>query len=252
MLGSFRQKAIVQPQAAVLAQLREKLNCLEGTQRLAARTAPICDIINDALPYRGLPLGCVHEVKGAGLASAIAFAALLTHQIPQNGPVLYVAPDRSFYPLGFTTSGVNFEQWIHISARRSKDLSWTVLEAMRCSQVKVVLAIMTSADLTFCRRLQLAAESSGATGFLIHHAAAAGSIASAITRWHVSPEKGAAGRGLGDTFWRLELQYCRGGRPGKWVVTLRNNKLELLSSLSEAPPRPVQRVTLAQETALAG
>jgi protein ImuA len=235
MLGYFRQNAIV--------HLREKLNCLEGTQRRAAHTTPICDIVNDALPYRGLPLSCIHEVRGNGLASAIAFAALLSHRIPRPGSVLYVAPDRSFYPLGLAASGLNFEQWIHISARRSKDLSWTVLEAMRCSQVKVVLAVVTSADLTFCRRLQLAAESSGATGFLIHHAAASGSIASAITRWHVSPEKRPAARGLGDVFWRLELLYCRGGRPGKWVVTLRNNKLE---------PLPVQRITLAQETALAG
>ena len=236
----------------MVARLREKLNLLEGTQRRTAHTTPICNIVNDALPYRGLPLGCIHEVKGTSLASAIAFAAILSRRIQQSGSVFYVAPDCSFYPLGLIGSGVNFEQWIHISARRSKDLSWTVLEAMRCSQVKVVLAVMTSADLTFCRRLQLAAESSGATGFLIHRAAAPGSIASAITRWQVSPERGLAERGLGDTFWKLELLYCRGGRPGKWVVTPRNNTLEPVSSLSEALPRPVQRVALARETALAG
>ena len=252
MLGSFPRKAVVQPHAAILAQLREKLSRLEGTQRRSAHTAPICDIIDEALPYGGLPLGCIHEISGTGLASAIAFASLLSHRIPQTGPVLYVAPNRSFYPLGLLPSGVKFEQWIHVSARRSIDLTWTVLEAIRCSQVKAVLAVMTSANLTFCRRLQLAAESSGATGFLIHQAAAPSSIASAITRWQVSPVKGPAGRGLGEAFWKLELLYCRGGRPGKWMVTWRNNMLEPLGALSEVPARPVQRITLAQGTALAG
>jgi protein ImuA len=249
MFGSSPRKAIIQPQAAVLAHLREKLDGLEGAQRRSAHTAPICDIINDALPYSGLPLGCIHEVKGTGLASAIAFASLLSNRISQTGPVLYVAPDRSFYPLGLLPSGVKFEQWIHVSARRSKDLTWTVLEAIRCSHVKAVLAIMPSADLTYCRRLQLAAENSGVTGFLIHHAAAPSSIASAITRWQVSPVKGPAGRGLSEAFWKLELLYCRGGQPGKWMVTCRNNTLE---SLSEVPTRPVQRAALTQETALAG
>jgi protein ImuA len=251
MLVSSPRKAIVQPRAAVLAHLREKLNRLEGTERRSAHTAPICDVINDALPYSGLPLGCIHEVTGTGLASAIAFASLLSNCISQTGPILYVAPDRSFYPLGLLPFGVRFEEWIHVSARRSKDLTWTVLEAIRCSQVKAVLAIMPSADLTFCRRLQLAAENSGATGFLIHHAAAPVSIASAITRWQVSPVKGPAGRGLSEAFWKLELLYCRGGRPGKWMVTWRNNTLESLG-VSEVPIRPIQRATLAQETALAG
>jgi protein ImuA len=251
MLVSSPRKVIV-PQAAILAQLREKLDRLEGTQRRSAHIAPLCDVINDALPYKGLPLGCVHEVRGTGLASAIAFASLLSGQISQRGPILYAAPDCSFYPLGLPLSSVRPEQWIHVSARRPKDLAWTVLEAIRCSRVKAVLAVMTSADLTFCRRLQLAAENSGATGFLLHHAAASASIASAITRWQVSSVKGPAGRGIGEAFWKLELLYCRGGRPGKWMVTWRNNTLEALGALSEVPTRPVQRVMLAQEAALAG
>jgi protein ImuA len=238
-------------QTAMLAHLRDKIECLEGIQRRSANTVPVCDIVNDALPYKGLPLGCVHEITGAGLASAIAFASLLSVRISQRGAILYVAPDHSFYPLGLLPGDVKLEQWIHISARRSKDLAWTVLEALRCPKVRAVLAIMRTADLTFCRRLQLAAESSGATAFLINHAASS-SIASAITRWQISSVRGPLGRGLGEAFWKLELVYCRGGRPGRWMVAWRRGSLQPIEYLSEVPTQPMQRVTLVPERALVG
>jgi len=193
----------------------------------------------------------VHEVKGAGIASAIAFASLLSSRISQRGKILFVAPDRSFYPLGLLPYDVKLEQWIQVSARRSKDLAWAVLEAIRCPQVSAVLAVMNGADLTFCRRLQLAAESSGATGFLINTADSS-PVASAITRWRISSIKGPAGRGFGEVFWKLELLYCRGGRPGKWMVAWRHGRLEPLAALSEVPTRPIQRVQLPSQTILAG
>ncbi len=232
--------------------LKDKINRLEGIEHRSSHTAPICDIIDKSLPYNGLPLGCVHEIKGSGLASAIAFASLLSNQISQAGPVLYVAPDRSFYPLGVLPCGVKLDRWIHVSARRSKDLAWTVLEALRCRQVKAVLAVMTAANLTYCRRLQLAAENSGATGFLINRETASFSIASAITRWQVSSMKAPAGGSLNQAFWKLELLYCRGGRPGKWMVTWRDSYPAGLECISELSARPGQRVLPLSETALAG
>jgi protein ImuA len=199
-------------------------------------TAPICDTIDQWLPYHGLPTGCIHEVKGSSLASAIAFASLLTPRIPQKGVVLYVAPDCSLYPLGLLPYGVKLEQWIHVSVRRSKDLAWTVLEALRCSQASAVLAVMDAADLTYCRRLQLGAESSGATGFLLGNTNSA-AAASVITRWRVSSVNG-------EGVWAVELRYCRGGRPGNWMATWRNGRLE--------PARPLQRATFERVETLAG
>jgi protein ImuA len=251
MLVLPSQKAVVPSPAAVLAHLREKIDRLEGVQCRFANTAPVCDIIDAALPYRGLPLGCVHELKGANIASSIAFASLLSARIPRKGAILYVAPDRSFYPLGLLCGDVKLEQWIHVSVRRSKDLAWTVLEALRCPAVMAVLAVIKAADLTFCRRLQLAAESSGATGFLLNDAASS-PVASAITRWRISSIKGPSGRGFGEVFWKLELLYCRGGRPGKWPIVWRHGRLEPLGPFTEIPTRSIHRIELASETTLAG
>jgi protein ImuA len=228
------------PAASVIANLREKIGTLEDVRHRFSRTVPVCGLVDRSLPYRGLPLGCIHEVKGTTLANAVAFASLLSSRIEQKGAVLYIAPDRSLYPLGLLPYNVNLRQWIHVHARRSRDLAWTVLEALRCPQVSAVLAVIKAEDLTFCRRLQLAAENSGATGFLLGNANS-GLNASAITRWRVSSTPGTA--------WELELLYCRGGRPGKWQVAWRNGGLEPLGSPLKMP---VQRVTLASESALAG
>lgn len=216
----------------VLANLREKVESLEGAPRRFGRTISICDVVDDALGGHGLPLGCIHEVKG-NPANAIAFAGLLSARIPRTGSVLCIEPSRSVYPLGLLPYGVDLEQWIHIRARCQKDLVWTVLEALRCPQVNAVLAVMSKADLTFSRRLQLAAESSGATGFLF------GNLASAITRWRISSI-----RNFG---WSLELLYCRGGRPGTWQLAWRNGQLEPIELL-----RPMQREHVAAAQVLAG
>ena len=234
-----------------LANLKEKINKLEGINRRFAHTVPVSDGIDGSLPYRGLPLGCVHEIKGSSLASAIAFASLLSARISRRGAILYVTPDHSFYPLGLLPYHVKLEQWIDASARCSRDLAWTVLEAIRCPQVSAVLAVVKAADLNFCRRLQLAAESSGATGFLLGNTTSS-SVASAITRWRVSSVISPPARGFDEIFWELELLYCRSGRPGKWMAAWRNGKLETLGSLSELTTRPMQRVTLVSENALAG
>jgi protein ImuA len=208
-------RQVLSPKNVVLSDLREKVEALEGSPRRYARTIPVSNGIDGALPGHGLPLGCIHEIKG-NPACVIAFAGLLSARIPRQGAIFYIEPARSLYPLGLLPYGVPLDRWVHIQARRQKDLVWTVLEALRCPQVNAVLTVLPSADLTFSRRLQLAAESSGATGFIF------GNAASAITRWRVSPVK--------NSIWSLDLLYCRGGRPGTWQVAWRNGVLENLPS----------------------
>jgi len=209
------------------------------------RTVSVSREIDAGLPYRGVPLGCVHEVQSSGLACGIAFASLLAARIPsQAGPLIYVAPDRSFHPLGLLPYGIKPERWIHISTRRPLDLSWTVLETLRCPRVSAVLAVVKNADLTLCRRFQLAAESSGATCFLLTGADA--SIASVITRWRVASISAPAEATFGEPCWTVDLAYCRGGRPAQWTVAWRAGRLELRQT-----SKPVRRAIFAAEKQLA-
>jgi protein ImuA len=238
------------------ALLRARVEPLVSLERRFARTVSVSDEIDSVLPFHGLPLGCVHELQSRGLACGIAFASLLAARIPApRGRMVYVAPDSSFHPLGLLSYGVPPKRWIHVATRNSLDLAWTVLEALRCPQVSAVLAVVKSADLTLCRRFQLAAEGSGATGFLLTDATSkpGPSVASVITRWQISSIMAPPESAFGEPCWKIELSYCRGGRPGLWRAVWRNGLLKPLEPSSEiVTSKPAQRVSVVPANALAG
>lgn len=205
--------------------LREWMDRIEETQRRFSRTVPVADAVDRWLPHGGLSAGCIHEVKGTNLANAIAFSAILSARLAgESGNILYLAPDRSLHPLGLLPYGVKLNQLLYVSTKRQKDLSWILMEALRCPQVSAVVALLGGLDLTESRRLQLAAEASGATGFLLGNAGSA-PIASSITRWRVSSVAGRSGQRFDEPLWALDLLYCRGGRPGSWTLEWRNQEL---------------------------
>ena len=227
---------------SAIENLRQKISCLEETQQRFSRTIPLADAVDGWLPHGGLSAGCIHEIKGTSLANAIAFSAILSSRLAVNqGNILYIAPDRSLHPLGLLPYGVRLDRVLHVSTRRSQDLAWTVMEALRCSQVSAVIALLDGLDLTESRRLQLAAEVSGATGFLVGHAASA-PIASPITRWKISSVIGKARHRFDEPIWALDLLYCRGGRPGSWTVEWRDRKL---NALPAQPTKQAAREVLA-------
>src|SRR5262249_14808009 len=116
--------------STALEKLRQRIHSLEETQRRFARVIPVADEVNRGLPHGGLSAGCIHEVKGASLANAIAFSAVLSARLASaEGNILYVAPDRSLHPLGLLPYGVNLNRVLHVSTRRSQDIAWAVMEA---------------------------------------------------------------------------------------------------------------------------
>jgi protein ImuA len=220
-------------------------------ERRFSRTVSVSPEIDANLSSKGLPLSCLHEVKGSSLASAIGFVSLLAGRIATPaGQVIYVGPGRSFHPLGLLPYGIKSELLIHVSVRRTEDLAWTVLEALRCPRVTVVLAVMKTADLTLCRRFQLAAESSGATGFLVGDTLSA-TVASVITRWRIASTKAPVNSSFAEPCWEIELSYCRSGRPGKWTTVWRNGRLETFDPIVLPGRKTIQRVEVANEDSLA-
>jgi len=224
----------------VLDTLRQRITSLEESRRRLSRTIPIADAVDHWLPHGGLSAGCIHEIKGTSLANAIAFSAILSSRVAgDQGHILYIAPDRSLHPLGLLPYGVNLDQVLHVSTRRLQDLAWAVMEALRCSQVRAVIALLHGLDLAESRRLQLAAEASGATGFLLGHAASA-PIAAPITRWKISSVVCKPGHRFDEPVWSLDLLYCRGGRPRKWILEWHDRKLNpILTRPVEQPARKI-------------
>jgi protein ImuA len=216
------------PLHPTLEKLRERLDRMEERQRRFSRTVPIADAVDRWMPHGGLPAGCIHEVKGTSLATALAFATILSARLAgDQGNIVYIAPDRSLHPLGLLPYGMRLDRFLLVSVRRPQDLAWAVMEALRCSQVSTVTTVLEGADLTASRRLQLAAERSGATGFFLGHATSA-PIAAPITRWKVSSRAGKPGQRFDEPAWTLNLVYCRGGRPGSWNMEWRDQRLNTL------------------------
>lgn len=218
----------------VFERLRQQIETLEHRH---TATVPVAKPVDQWLPHHGLPAGCIHEVKGAHLANAIAFAGILSARLAASsaGQVLYLATDRRLHPLGLLPYGIKPQDILHVSAKRQQDLAWVALEALRCAQVSAVIALIDGIDLKDSRRLQLAAEESGATGFFLGHAASA-PIASPVTRWRIAPYVNDRQRRFDQPCWKVDLLYCRGGRPGSWTLEWRNQDL---AEVAQAQPAQV-------------
>jgi protein ImuA len=111
------------------------------------------------------------------------------------------------------------------------------------------------------RRLQLAAERSGITAFLLRRWRDGGQAAreralpnAAVTRWRIAalpslPTRGEPG--VGHSRWRVELLRCRGGEPACWEMPAwempawemevpdATDHVSLAAALADRPAAPV-------------
>ncbi|WP_299440448.1 hypothetical protein [uncultured Rhodospira sp.] len=224
--------------APTLDRLRQRIRMLEGSAREAGAVLPLgVAEVDGALPWGGLPLGCLHQVVGAaddpaeaatGPAAALGFAALMAARLAvhRRGAVLWClrqgSPDDTLYPPGLARFGLPPRRLILARAEDDGQVLWGMEEGLRTPGLAAVVGQARGVDLTAGRRLQLAAEAGGVTGLLLASAGrgrAAGSVA-ATTRWRVVPVPAApvTWRGLGAARWDVFLERCRGGRPAHWTM----------------------------------
>ena len=134
-------------------------------------------------------------------------------------------------------------------------------DALSTLGVAAVFAEVEGVDLTAGRRLQLACEKHGATGFMIRRRPYGGAArketagSAAATRWKITPapsDPGPGEFGLGPPRWRVELERCRGGRTGAWLMEAEAaytweaengpHPLRLVAELGDRQLAPAQRL----------
>lgn len=212
--------AAARPDPALLAALRARIAALDGW--VGAGTArpkvPLgVAAIDAALPWGGLPRGCLHEILAADASAAAAgFGALLLGRLAaEGGAVVWCRRGRDLYGPGLPAFGLDPRRLLLIDAANDKSLCWAMEEALRCRAVAAVLGESAGAPPLAQRRLQLAAETNGSTALLLRPFGSIVTAGAAVTRWQVAAA-GAAEEG--GRRWRVTLRRCRSGGAGNWLV----------------------------------
>jgi len=194
-------------------QLRDRVRRITG---LPSRppTQPVPFDIPDIdlrLPARGLARGGIHELSG-DIGSATSFLAAFLGREKAIRQVIWVTGSAGPSPLGLSQLGLDHRRLTVIQARHHDDQLWATEEALRELGYGAVVAEIDKVDLTESRRLQLAAESSGAIGFLLRRDR---SPIASLTRWHIEPARSH------DCLprWQLSLTRARGAEAnGTWTL----------------------------------
>jgi protein ImuA len=222
--------------------------------------------IDGCFPAGGLPSGCWHEVMGAGLedetsAAPAAFVGLLTRPLLKTGAVVWVMRRDDLYAPGLAGLDFPTERLIQVKARDEAEVLSVLEDALATVGVAAAIGEAEAPELKAGRRLQLACEKRGSFGVLLHRRPYGGPVgkprtvsgSSAFSRWRIA---GAPSQpppdvpGLGPPRWRVELERCRGGRPGGWILESSEadhgpHPFRLVSQLADhdvAAAEPLRRV----------
>jgi protein ImuA len=179
------------------------------------------------VPFPGFQPGgmaekAVHELRApeATVAHA-AFAVLLLTKLAQARPILWVGPSLSWYPPGLAWLGLDPARCLFAKTRNDAESLGMLEVALRGGIAGVAECAVVSR--LAARRLALAAQSGGSTGFLLRHAprfTPTDSTAFA-TRWMICP---APTEATGTVRLRAELLYAKGGLPGVFTYEIKEAK----------------------------
>lgn len=210
---------------ARLADLRRFLAEAEGFGPEAAVLSFEVPAIDEALPWQGLPLAALHEIEGASAAdengAAVTFLAGILARLAPTRPVLWCLQRPDLHPPGLALAGLDARRLVLLHAPDERDILWAMEEGLRSRALAAVVGEVEALSTPASRRLQLAAESVGVTGFVLHRNAGNAGASAAVTRWRIAalPSAPVVGEpGIGRPRWRVELLRCRGGMPAAWDV----------------------------------
>jgi protein ImuA len=218
-----------------LAALREKLRAPAG---IDAGTLPFGDArVDSCFPRGGLPLGQLHEIEhpsplpqpGEGVNAALgaAFIAGLVAPLPSRLPILWIASRADIHPPGLLPFGLDPARLMLIRPPDNAGCLAALETALSEGGIAAVVGEIGRFERTASRRLQLACQSRGITGFVLRRwpygcREEDREATAVVTRWRlaVAPsELEGSEPGLRPR-WRVTLTHARGGRPGEWIMEM--------------------------------
>ena len=167
------------------------------------------------------------------------------------GVVLWCLPRPDLYGPGLAAHGLDPGWVVTVLASRDAEILWAMEEGLRAPGIVAVVGEVGSLPMVASRRLQLAAERSGITAFLLRRWREGGQAAreralpnAAVTRWRIVALPSRPSRdepGVGRAQWRVELLRCRGGEPACWEMEVPDatDHVSLAAALADRPAAPV-------------
>lgn len=239
--------------SSILDALRQRLQALDGGAQRRRAVLPFgVPAIDARLPDGGLALGALHEVAGGGNGAIDGAAALFAAGIATRtrGRVLWCVTRQDLFAPALAQAGLEPDRVIYVEAGDEKAVLACFEEGLRQhSGLGAVVAEVERLSMTASRRLQLAAEGSGAIGIAVRRLPAflhmRGRSAdaydffaqptAAVTRWRVGalPSVPLPVTGVGRARWRLDLARCRGGEAACFDV----ESCDAQGRLALCPPR---------------
>jgi protein ImuA len=191
--------------------------------------------IDRTLSGGGLARGALHEILGVGgdeedAALAAAFAAHILGRLTStaDGLVLWCLPRPDLYGPGLAAHRLDPGRVVLVRAPRDAEILWAMEEGLRAPGIVAVVGELGVLPAVASRRLQLAAERSGITAFLLRRWRDSRQASreraqpnAATTRWRIAALPSRPSRnepGVGRARWRVELLRCRGGEPACWEM----------------------------------
>ncbi len=232
--AAFPPLSPAQSRAAALAELRLVLSRQQGWSQSLQQTLSFGLVALDChLPNGGLAKSALHEVvpaTPAAFPAAFGFiVATLAHFFSPAGgrekKIIFVLPSHEARQRGrLSGHGLNrlgFDpgRAILVETAHRHDTLWALMEALRSQAPQAVVGMIDSLDLKRSQKLHLAATDSGLPLLLLRPSQTLESSAAA-TRWRIDAAVAARDRfgSYARPRWHLQLERCRNGRPGEWVV----------------------------------
>lgn len=217
-------------------QLQAEILTLQGSKKAAGHHAISFGAIDAAFPQQAFPLSAVHELLSGtaeeGAATHGFLLGLLSRILKNDGICLWINNKKKLFPPALTIFGVNPERVIFVDMPRQKDALWVIEEALKCQALNAVVGEVKELSFNESRRLQLAVEQSGVTGFIHRLQPRAQNTVACVTRWKINPLPSAVNEGmpgLGFPRWQVQLLKVRNGKPGLWNIEWRNKTFRYIT-----------------------
>jgi len=157
--------------------------------------------LDAALPARGWPEASLTEIllPADGVGELEVVLSTLSRLTRSGQRVVVVAPPYVVYAPAWQAAGVDLA-WLSVVDARDGDIAWAMEQCLRSGSCAAVLGWPVRIDDRTLRRLQVAADTGRALGFVFRDRAALANPSPAALRLEVGP-------GV------LDVHKCRGGNP---------------------------------------